>query len=48
MKNKTSFIYGENPSAVPIYAVVNMCSMDGDVNQKNGEWILVLFEFYVI
>lgn len=37
MKNKTSFIYGESPdSAVPIYAVVNMCSGDGDFNHKNG------------
>lgn len=37
MKNKSSFIYGESPSAVPIYAVVSMCSTDGDFNLKNGE-----------
>jgi len=37
MKNKSSFIYGESPSVVPIYAVVSMCSADGDVNNKNGE-----------
>jgi hypothetical protein len=36
MKNKTSFIYGENPNEVPIYAEVDMCSGDGDFNYKNG------------
>lgn len=39
MKNKSSFIFGENPSKVPIYAVVSMCSGSGDndFNHKNGE-----------
>lgn len=36
MKNETSFIYGENPSEVPIYAVVNTCSNVEDLNLKNG------------
>lgn len=36
MKNTTSFIYGETPTAVPIYAVVSMCSNDKDFNFKNG------------
>ena len=36
MQNKSSFIYGENPSSVPIYAVVSMCSSDKDFNFKNG------------
>ncbi|KAG5672685.1 hypothetical protein PVAND_002795 [Polypedilum vanderplanki] len=35
MKNKSSFIYGEDPNAVPIYAVVSMCSSDKDFNFKN-------------
>lgn len=39
MKNKSSFIYGENPAAVPVYAVVSMCSAAGDGGEviKNGE-----------
>lgn len=36
MKNTTSFIYGEAPTSVPIYAVVTMCSNDKDFNFKNG------------
>lgn len=37
MKNTTSFIYGETPTTVPIYAVVSMCSNDKDFNFKNGK-----------
>lgn len=39
MKNTTSFIYGETPTAVPIYAVVSMCSNDKDFTFKNGKKI---------
>lgn len=35
MKNKSSFIFGEKPSAVPIYAVVNMCGTDSEPTQKH-------------
>lgn len=43
MKNKSSFIYGESPSDVPVYAVVSMCTGDGRkeaevVTQNNGEF----------
>lgn len=37
MKNKSSFIYGENPSVVPIYAVVSMCGGDSNSTVKNGK-----------
>lgn len=37
MENKSSFIYGENPMNVPIYAVVNTCSSDKEFNFKNGK-----------
>lgn len=36
MKNDTSFIFGENPDEVSIYAVVNMCSNGEDLSFKNG------------
>lgn len=45
MENKSSFIYGENPSSVPIYAVVSMCSSDKDFNFKNGN---AFFLFYFL
>lgn len=45
MKNQSSFIYGENPLTVPVYAVVNMCSNDKDFNFKNGE---LKFEFLTV
>lgn len=38
MKNKSSFIYGENPLNVPVYAVVNMCSSDKEFDYKNGNF----------
>lgn len=37
MKNKSSFIHGENPNQVPIYAEVEMCSGDSDFSYKNGK-----------
>lgn len=37
MKNDTSFIFGEDPSEVSIYAVVNMCSNVDELSFKNGE-----------
>lgn len=43
MKNDTSFIFGENPTEVPIYAVVNMCSNVEDLSFKNGN----VCEFYM-
>lgn len=46
MKNKSSFIYGERPSVVPIYAVVNMCASDGDSNLKNGISIICHFQAF--
>lgn len=50
MKNKSSFIYGENPAAVPVYAVVSMCSAAGDGGEviKNGEKIEMKFNWFVI
>jgi hypothetical protein len=37
MKNQTSFIFGEEPSTVPVYAVVNMCTGNKEFNFKNGK-----------
>ena len=44
MKNTTSFIYGEAPTTVPIYAVVSMCSNDKDFNFKNGKTNFIIIK----
>lgn len=38
MKNKSSFIHGENLVNVPIYSVVSMCSSETDLSYKNGKF----------
>lgn len=37
MKNQSSFIYGESPSEVPIYAVVSMCGNEEEFPRNNGK-----------
>lgn len=37
MNNESSFIYGETPSAVQVYAVVSLCSSEKDFKLKNGK-----------
>lgn len=48
MKNKSSFIFGESPSAVPIYAVVSMCGSgsDSEPSPKHANEIEASSKFY--
>lgn len=46
MKNKSSFIFGERPSFVPIYALVNMCESNKDSSPKQVNEIEASTKFH--